>query len=87
MAEELGEAIAESLTDMTCSDVKLKRNDKVISINAARERIKVRGQEVEYSFDLLFCRVACVITSPQEMKHYLQFEFAKNAPSLFENVA
>ena len=41
MAEELGEAIAESLTDMTCSDVKLKRSDKVISINAARERIKV----------------------------------------------
>jgi len=35
-AEELGQAIAESLTGMTFSDVKLKRTDK-----ATREKIKL----------------------------------------------
>ena len=46
----------------------------------ATDKIKVRGQEVEYSFDLLFARVACVST-PQEMQDNLSFEFA---PAMFE---
>ena len=49
----------------------------------ATDKIKVRGQEVEYSFDLLFARVACVST-PQEMQDNLSFEFAKSAPAMFE---
>ena len=50
----------------------------VISIKAARHKIEVRGQEVKYSFDLLFASVACVSTR-QEMQDNLSFEFAKSA--------
>ena len=82
-AYEKGLKTAKSLTGVTFSDVKLKRCDGVISIKAARDKIKVRGQEVEYSFDLLFARVACV-SSTQEMEENLSYEFAKSAPSMFD---
>ena len=82
-ANEKGLKTAKSLTGLTFSDVKLKRCDGVISIKVARDKIKVRGQVVEYSFDLLFARVACV-SSPQEMEENLSYEFAKSAPSMFD---
>ena len=84
-ALEFGQAVAESLTGMTFSDIKLKRSTGVISIKAAREKIKVRGHEVEYSFELLFLRVHYVFTNPHDMQSNMRFEFSKQAPSLFEN--
>ena len=68
---------------MTFSDVKLKQSDAVVSIKAARDKIKVRGQEVEYNFDLFFARVTFV-SSPHELKANLSYEFARTAPALFE---
>lgn len=78
-----GLAIANSLNDIAFSEVKLKHSHAVVSIKAARDRIKVRGQDVEYNFDLLFARATCV-SSPQEMKDNLCYEFAKTAPAMFE---
>ena len=53
-AYEIGLKVAEYLTGITYSDVKLRRSDGVTSIKAARDKINVRGQEVQYSFDLIF---------------------------------
>ena len=83
LAYEIGLKAAHSITGMTFSDVKLKRADGVISIKAARDKINVRGQEVEYNCELLFARVSSVST-PQEMQENLKYEFARAAPSLFE---
>ena len=71
LAYEIGLKAAHSITGMTFSDVKLKRADGVISIKAARDKINVRGQEVEYNCELLFARVSSVST-PQEMQENLK---------------
>ena len=82
-AYSIGLAVAESLTGMTFSDVKLKQSDAVVSFKAAQDKIKVRGQEVEYNFDLFFARVTFV-SSPHELKANLSYEFARTVPALFE---
>ena len=83
-AFEIGQKLAENFSGMAFSEMKVKRTDKCVSIKAACGKIEVRGKEVEYAFDLLFCRVASVITSPAEMKMYMQYEFSKYASSIFE---
>lgn len=83
-AVELGIQAAASLTGQNYSDVKLKRNDRIISIGAATNTATVRGQDVEVDPTLLFMRVTCVIQKPSDMEDYLKHEFSKQPPALFE---
>ena len=83
-AFDVGEAAASSLTGKVFSDIKLSRNDRVVSITGSRNTIKVRGQEVVINPTLLFLRITCVIKNKSEMKNYLKYELAKQPPSLFD---
>lgn len=84
-AYEVGKAAAAAMTGCNYADVKLKRRDRVKSISAATDNIKVRGKEVEINSALLFMRVTCVINHQSEMKEYLQHEFGTYPPALFDN--
>lgn len=83
-AFELGGTAAKNITGQNYADVKLKRNDRVISIGAASDSVEVRGKEVEIDPMSLFLRVTCVISDPREMKDHLAYEFSKYPPSLFK---
>jgi hypothetical protein len=83
-AYEIGQAVALNLTGKTHGESTFKRKDRVISIHAASSAMVVRGQEVEINSTLLFMRVTCIIKRQQEMAEYLQYEFAKRPPSLFD---
>lgn len=83
-AFELGGTAAKNITGQNYADVKLKRNDRVISIGAASDSVEVRGKEVEIDPMSLFLRVTCVISDPREMKDHLAYEFSKYPPSLFQ---
>ena len=58
--------------DQNYADVKLKRNNRVISIGTALNGIKVRDKVVEVDPTLLFMRVTCIIEKQAEMEDYLQ---------------
>ena len=84
-AYELGKTIAEDITGKTFGEVKLKRSHRVTSISAASNAIAVRGKEVEINSELLLLRVSCITRKPSQMKGYLQYEFARRPPSMFEH--
>ena len=80
----LGIKAASAVTGQTYANMKLKRNDRVTSISGHKNRITVRGIELEVNSTLLFMRVTCVIKDSSEMEGYLLHEFAKQPPSLFD---
>lgn len=84
-AYEVGKAAADAMTGKSHGEVKLKRNDRVVTISAANNSVRVRGQDVEISSTLLFMRVTCLIKNEREMQGYLKYEFAKHPPSIFSN--
>ena len=83
-AVELGIEAAARLTGQNYSDVKLKRNVRVISIGAATNTATVCGQDVQVDPTLLFMRVTCVIRKPSNMENHLKHEFSKQPPALFQ---
>ena len=83
-AVELGNEAAKRLTGQNYSDGKLKRNDRIVSIGAATNTATVRGQDVDVDPTLLFMRVTCVIRKPSDMQNYLNHEFSKQPPALFQ---
>ena len=85
-AFEVGEEAARQMTGNNYAEVKLKRNDRVISIGTAINSTQVRGFEVEIDPMSLFLRVLCVIQKQEEMKEHLAYEFSKHPPSLFEGL-
>ena len=84
-AIELGELAANQLTGKNYEDVKLKRNDKVISIGVATNGAEVRGCQVGIDPLSLFLRVICVLRRRDEMEVHLTYEFSKHPPCLFNN--
>ena len=81
-AVELGIETAARLKGQNCFDVKLKWNDRVISIGAAT--ITATVQDVEVDPTLLFMRVTCVIWKPSDMENHLKHEFSKQSSALFQ---
>ena len=71
-APEIGKQLAVSFNDTMFTDMKVKRKERTICMRDASGKVEVRGRDVEYSFDLLFCRVSSVITSPNEMKEFMK---------------
>jgi len=84
VAYATGQSAAIAITGNNYADVKIKRKDRVVSIAMSRNAVIVRGQEVDLNPTLLFMRVTCVITDRAEMAKYLEFEFSKQPPALFE---
>lgn len=65
-------------------ELKLKRNDRVVSMAMSHNAVNVRGKEVDINPTLLFLRVTCVIDDNREMSNYLEYEFSRYPPSMFE---
>ena len=70
-AIELGELAADQLTGKNYADVKLKKNDQVISIGVVINGAEVRGCQVEIGPLSLFLRVTCVLRGRDEKKVHL----------------
>ena len=66
-AYTLGEEAAARLTGTSYVDVKLRRNDKVVSVGSAINSAEVRGQQVEIKPLNLFMRLTCIIHNRSEM--------------------
>lgn len=84
-AKELGECAAMSIVNQNYADVKLKRNDKVVSISASLNSVEVRGENVQVNPTLLFLRINCVLKDKTEMREYLKYEFSTQPTSLFKD--
>jgi len=85
-AKEIGEAAANAITGKVFSEVKLKRSDKVTTINGANT-IKVRGQTTSVNPTLLFNinRITCVLKNSTEMEEYLSYELSPQPSALFHD--
>ena len=84
-AVELRDSAAVRLVNDNFADVKLKGNDKIISIGAATNNTTIRGHRVEVDPTSLFMRVTCTIKKRSDMEGYLKHEFSKH-PLLFPSL-
>ena len=71
------------LTGKTYSEVTLRRKDKVKSLVAMKNTIKVRGVDTVINPSLMFIRITCILNTSTEMETFLQYELASQPPSLF----
>ena len=85
-ANKPGELAANQHTGKNYANVKLERNDKVISIGVATNGAEVRGCQVEIGPLSLFLRATCVLRRRDGMKVHLTYEFSKHPSSLFDSV-
>ena len=86
-AVELRESAAVRLVNDNFADVKLKGNDKIISIGAATNNTIIRVHRVEVDPTSLFMRVTCTIKKRSDMEDYLKHEFSKHPLTLFDRGA
>ena len=83
-AVEIGLAAASEMNGRKFTDIKLHRNDKVKTIGAKSETVKIRGQSTEVNSTLLFNRITCVLNNGTEMESFFAYELAPQPPSLFK---
>jgi len=81
-AKEIGETAANAITRRVFSEVKLKRSDRVTTLNGANT-IKVHGQTAPVNPTLLFNRITCVLKNSTEMEEYLLCELSLQPLALF----
>ena len=67
------------------AELKLRRKDKVKSIAAMRNTVKIYDEEVTVNRQQLFNRIACTMTSSKDLKDYMKFELSPQYPSLFND--
>ena len=82
-AIQVGETAMKRMTGKTYAEVKLHRKDKVKSLGAMKNIIKVRGEEVVVNPSILFSRITCILNTSSELETFLQYELAPQPPSLF----
>ena len=56
----------------------------VVSITMSHSAVLMQGEQVELNTTLLFMKVTSVITDRTEMAKYLEFEFSKELPAIFQ---
>lgn len=82
-AECHGKSIMSKLVGQNFEEIKLKRNDKVRTLNP--HTVKIRNEIVTIDPRQLFNRIVCSCTSPQQLEECFNFELSTESTSLFEN--
>ena len=65
------------------SELTLHRKDKVKSLAAMNNTIKINGEDTVIIPSLLINRITCIINTSTEMETFLQYELAPQPPYLF----
>ena len=84
-AYSISSSAPNAIVGQVFTDIKLKRNDKVVTFNSHKNKIMVRGQIVDVNPTLLFHRITCVLNNGSEMEMYLSFELAPYPTALFKS--
>ena len=84
-SQAIGLASADSVTNNNFADVKYRLNDRVTTIQTARNKTLIRGKLVDINPTMLFMKVAAVIRSPKELENCMKYEFSQLPPSLFKD--
>ena len=69
------------------TDVTLHCNDKVKTVGAKSNTIKIRGQNTVANPTLLFNRITCILNKSEDMEAFLAYELAPQPPFLFHDGA
>lgn len=87
VAATVGQASMEAMVGTPYADIKLKRKDKVKSIAAMKNTVKVHDEEVTVNPQQLFNRIACTMNSSKDLPAYMKYELAPQSPSLFDDMS
>ena len=82
-ALHIGQCSMKKMTGKAFSEVTLRRKDRVKSLAAMRNTVKVRGVNTVINPSLMFNRITCVLNTSEEMETFLRYELATQPPSLF----
>ncbi|KAB0797138.1 hypothetical protein PPYR_08132 [Photinus pyralis] len=84
-AAEIGEKVISRIIGTNYNVLRLKRNDKVRSLLSGSSSVKINGEQKTVDPALLFSRILCSASSPEEIKQCFKYELAAWSPSLFDN--
>lgn len=84
-AAEIGEKVINRIIGTNYSNLHLKRNDRVKPLLSGISSIKIKDREITVNPALLFSRILCSASSPEEIKQCFKYELAPSSPSLFDN--
>jgi len=84
-AVNIGLAAASQMSGKQFTEVKLRRSDKVKTINEKTDTINVRGQNVVVNPNLFFNRITCVLNKSSELEEFFAYELAPQPPALFKD--
>ena len=82
--DESGKCCNKNMTRKCYFELSLSRKDKVKSLAATNNTVKLHGNEVVVNPNLLFNRISCVLNRSTELGLYLEYELCPDPPSLFE---
>ena len=66
----------------TYSELTLRRKDKVKSLAAMNNTIKIHGKDTVINPSSMFNSITCILNTSTEMETFLQYELAPQPPSL-----
>ena len=84
IATEEGMALMKRMNGQNMEDLKLKRNDRVLSLLSVNSKIKLNDKEVPIDKLLIFQRICIIKKSDEELKEYLKYELAPFPLALFD---
>ncbi|KAJ8684487.1 hypothetical protein QAD02_020279 [Eretmocerus hayati] len=87
-ALEVGTKLFEKMSDhsdgiRTFGNIKFKRSDKVKSLRAVSSAVNVDEEVIEVDTMLIFSRMVSKVTSPEDIKKYLEYELSAYPASIF----
>ncbi|CAH0552820.1 unnamed protein product [Brassicogethes aeneus] len=82
-AYEEGKKSLQAIVGINFGSVKIKRKNKVLSLQTVQSSVKVNGDIIAIYPLLLFQRISLTIDSKKDMETYLQYELAPFPLSLF----
>lgn len=84
-AAEIGEKVISRIIGTNYNILRLKRNDRVKPLLSGISSVKIKGEQITVDPALLFSRILCSASSPEEIKRCFKYELAPSSPSLFDN--
>lgn len=88
-AIQIGKTSMHSMIGKPFSEVKLRRKDKVKSLESMKKSITVHGEEKVVNPQQLFNRIACALNtnSDNQLCEYFKYELSPFPPALFDEVS
>ena len=86
-AYEIGCKLLENNVEKAFADLKLKRNDRVLSIAHMNKNVKIGNQQSTVNPVQLFSRIICVAKSQEDRKECFKYELSQYPCLIFDEIS